>query len=99
MINNIILKSNIIGFIIGALWFFIYENAKPGKSFLDKCWIRKEPQFLAHNKVYFLGMILIYRAYIHKDIYLSLVGSAWIGLHLFQNIGEQINIKKFSISN
>lgn len=78
-----------LGIIIGVLWFFIYEKGNPGNSFYDGCWIRKQPKWMDHEKVYLLGIFLIYRANKYNDNYIKLIASIWIGLHLVQDLAER----------
>ena len=89
----------IIGFIIGILYFIIFENAKPSNSFITKCWIRKQPDYLVHNKCYIIGVLLIFSQLKTKykeygSYVVFFVGSTWIGLHLAQDIAERYHMKK-----
>jgi hypothetical protein len=83
----------LIGFIVGASTFFFLESGKPSNSFFNTCWIRQQPQWIVHSKVYLLGGLLIWRAVVHSDVFLMLLGSSWIGLHLFQDLAERFHEK------
>lgn len=80
----------IIGFIVGLLFFILFENSKPSNSFNSECWIRQQPSWLVHNKCYIIGSLLIYREINGcNDPYIIALGGAWIGLHLAQDIAER----------
>lgn len=81
------------GFIIGASVFFFLEAGKPSNSFFNTCWVRQQPKWIVHTKVYLLGALLIWRGCVHSDKFILFLGSAWIGLHLFQDIAERFHEK------
>lgn len=84
-----------LGFIIGIIFFIIFENSKPSNTFMDKCWIRQQPSWLVHNKCYLIGAILIYRELVGcQDSLIIALGGAWIGLHLAQDFAERYHLSK-----
>jgi hypothetical protein len=85
--------SVIIGFLLGVTFFLIFENSL-SNSFFTTCWERHQPKLLVHNKVYLLGSFIIYRGFVSNDIYITMIGASWIGLHLIQDISERINERK-----
>jgi len=89
----------VIGFIIGVIFFFYMENASYSNSFLQKCWKRQQPKWIVHNKVYILSVFIIYKSYEYNDILLMILGSAWLGLHLSQDIAERIHEHKYLDNN
>ena len=80
----------IIGLIAGVLFFVFFENSLHN-SFMSKCWERKQPKLLVHNKVYILGLFFIYRGYVNKDIFITLLGALWLGVHLSQDVAERLH--------
>ena len=86
--KSIINTRIIIGFIIGIVYFFLAEGGKKGESFSNKCWKRKQNDFLRHNKVYLFVIILFYIDYKYPCSMLKyateLLLGAWIGLHASQ---------------
>ena len=90
-------KYILFGFIIGIAFFIIFENSNPSNSFMTGCWIRKQPDWLVPIKCYIIGTILIYRGFVKcNDKLIIAVGSAWIGLHLAQDIGERYYLFKMN---
>jgi hypothetical protein len=84
------IKYIIFGFLLGIVFFLVFENGKPGNTFFDSCWIRRQPSWLVHNKCYILGSLLIYREITGcNDPFVIAFSAGFIGLHLAQNIGEQ----------
>ena len=101
------MKSNhllliVAGIIIGALWYRLGERFDQ-KKLSTKCWEilhyhHKErlPLVIVHLKSVLAGLALILVAvtdYKHKDAGIILIGSAIIGLHIYQYINEQQIIK------
>lgn len=87
----------IIGFAIGVFFFIFFENMKHGNTFNSNCWIRKQPGWMTHGKVYIIGLLLIYSELRGcKNPINLLIGSVWIGVHLSQDLAERYHIKKFS---
>lgn len=85
----------IIGLVLGVLFFCVCENMKPSNSFVTDCWIRKQPNWLVHNKVYFIGLLLIYcELKMVKIPIVLLIGSTWIGLHFAQDMAERYHMYK-----
>ena len=80
----------IVGFVLGLLFFLIVEGGRGSNSFYSGCWVRKQPDWITHTKVYFLGTIIAYKGLEYKDSLLTLLGAAWFGLHLGQDIAERI---------
>ena len=93
--NFFTLKYFILGMLLGTIFFILYENKRPGNSFYDSCWIRKQPKFLAHTKVYFLASIIFYKGYQYNDIFLLIYSGSFFGLHLSQDISERYHIKNY----
>lgn len=89
----------LVGFMTGVFFFLALEGMKPSNSFYDTCWVRKQPNWSVHSKVYILGMILIWKGYSYSDRFLLFLGSAWIGLHLLQNYSEMYNTYINNISD
>jgi hypothetical protein len=81
--------TTIIGIIIGICYFIWGDHGSVGNSFLDECWKRKQPQWIVHNKAYIIGAFLVYEGWQYLDILLILIGGAWIGTHLSQDIAER----------
>ena len=92
----------IIGAIAGALWFYFGERFDKN-SLTPKCWERlhylnKErfPLYIVHSKSILAGLLLIILAYTnwkYKNQIITFIGSAIIGLHIYQFINEQNLIK------
>lgn len=89
--NLYLVIGSMMGLMIGIFIFFIVENQSTSNSFLDKCWIRQQPKWIVHNKVYIIGLFLMWRGYIHQDISILIIGAAWIGLHLSQDLAERFH--------
>jgi hypothetical protein len=87
-----------IGLLIGILWYLFGERFDK-KSMSPTCWERlhyynKErfPLFLVHIKSILAGAVLIWLAfskYKYKNEIIAAIGSAIIGLHIFQWYDEQ----------
>jgi len=92
---NKILIALIFGFVVGMVFFYIFEDAHVSNSFMDGCWVRQQPRWLVHNKVYILGLFIIFEGWRYQDILLMVLGGGWIGLHLAQDIAERIHEAKF----
>lgn len=89
------LKYFILGMLLGTIFFIVYENKRPANSFYDSCWIRKQPKFLAHTKVYILAFIIFYKGYKYNDIILLIFSGSYFGVHLSQDISERYHIKNY----
>ena len=80
----------VYGFIVGIIFFILFENLKPSNSFTSKCWKRQQPSWLVHNKCYLIGSLIIFREIKGcKDPLIIFIGGTWIGLHLAQDIAER----------
>lgn len=87
-----------MGFIIGIIFFIFFENMKHGNTFDSKCWVRKQPSWLSHGKVYVIGSFLIYSELTGCKNPLNLmIGGIWIGVHLAQDLAERYHIYKNKI--
>ena len=74
-----ILKIFLIAFIVGSLYYYMMESSIPlhsNCSFISFIWT----DILA----FIAGIIIIYRAHIHKDYYLAIIGGAIITEHIWQ---------------
>jgi uncharacterized membrane protein YczE len=99
--NNIIII--IFGNILGALWYRYGERFNE-KTMNPKCWEilhyhnkEKFPLYIVHIKSILAGCILIILSitnYKYKNQIIILIGSAIIGLHIYQWINEMQIIKK-----
>ena len=88
----------VLGLIVGIMWY-IYGERFDKKTMKPKCWEilhyhNKErfPLFLVHIKSIVAGLILIWLSFTNfkfKDQMIAVIGSAIIGLHLFQWYDEQ----------
>jgi dipeptide/tripeptide permease len=88
----------IVGLVIGILWYLCGERFDK-KSMTPTCWERlhyynKErfPLFLVHIKSILAGLVLIWLAFSnfkYKNEMIATIGSAIIGLHIFQWYDEQ----------
>lgn len=95
------IKNSIIiiflGIICGMLWFRYVERFNQKKMTIQ-CWEKlhyynkeKAPLIIVHLKSIIAGIILIilgYISYKHKDMIIIFIGSAIIGLHIFQAYNE-----------
>jgi len=93
-----LIKMIAIGLIVGAIWYRLGERFDQ-KKLTPKCWEilhyhHKErlPLYIVHAKSILAGLALITVALIdwkYKDQVIVFIGSAIIGLHIYQHINEQ----------
>jgi len=73
------LEIILISFIVGSLYYYMMESSIPldsNCSFISSIWT----DILA----FIVGIIIIYRAYIHNDNYLTIIGGVIIIEHIWQ---------------
>lgn len=89
-------KWLLLGIVLGMATFMFLEGGKKSNSFLDSCWKRQQPKWIVHNKVYVLGAFVVWRGFVNSDMFIIMIGSAWIGLHVAQDLAERYHEYKQS---
>ena len=84
-----------MGLVIGILFFILIEDGNYSNSFMNKCWVRHQPEWIVHSKVYLIAVFLIYKGYQYQDMLLTILVTTWVGVHLSQDIAERIHEMKF----
>lgn len=98
----------IFGIVSGALWYRYGERFNQ-KSLKPQCWEilhyhnkEKFPLYIVHLKSILAGLALIIAGiskFQHRDYVIIFIGSAIIGLHIYQWINEEDMIRKNSAYN
>jgi hypothetical protein len=79
----------LLGMVIGICYFYFVDGATLNNSFYNQCWIRHQPKWIVHNKVYLMGLFVIYKGWYYDDSLLLIIAASWIGVHLSQDIAER----------
>ena len=96
MIIGVILTI-VFGLILGAVWYR-YGERFDQKALTPKCWEilhyhskERFPLYVVHLKSIIAGFVLVVLSltnYKYKNIIITIIGSAIIGLHIYQWINE-----------